>query len=174
MKANMEFSIFIFPGPVEASVERFWRMVWEYKLQTIVMLTQCTEAGKVQYNHHEISLVFTLCVLPRSNVFATGLRNYMTVSLWMRSYHGVPENVMSLIAFIRHLRKLHPVSQPQPLLVHCSAGVGRTGTLILLDIVMQQMKAEGCIGVHHWLRMMRMQRMKMVQSQVRYWGIPCY
>ena len=39
--------IFVFLGPVEASVERFWRMVWEYKLQTIVMLTQCTEAGKV-------------------------------------------------------------------------------------------------------------------------------
>ena len=34
-------------GPVEVSVERFWRMVWENQIATIVMLTQCTEAGKV-------------------------------------------------------------------------------------------------------------------------------
>ena len=80
--------------------------------------------------------------------------------------HGVPDNVMSLISFIHHIRKLHPVSRDSPLLVHCSAGVGRTGTLILLDIIMQQMKAEGAIGVLHWLKTLRMQRMKMVQSQV--------
>ena len=80
--------------------------------------------------------------------------------------HGVPDNVMSLIGFICHVRKVHPVSQQQPLLVHCSAGVGRTGTLILLDIIMQQMKAEGSISVLQCLRKMRMQRMNMVQSQV--------
>ena len=80
--------------------------------------------------------------------------------------HGVPDNVMSLIAFIRHVRKLHPISHQQPLLVHCSAGVGRTGTLILLDIIMQQIKREDCISVLHWLRTIRMQRMKMVQTQV--------
>ena len=80
--------------------------------------------------------------------------------------HGVPDNVMSLIAFIHHIRKLHPISHQQPLLVHCSAGVGRTGTLILLDIIMQQMKREASISVLHWLRNLRMQRMKMVQTQV--------
>ena len=85
--------------------------------------------------------------------------------------HGVPDNVMSLIAFIRHVRKLHPVSHQQPLLVHCSAGVGRTGTLIFLDIIMQQMKTEDTISVLHWLRNLRMQRMMMVQSQVREIGV---
>ena len=80
--------------------------------------------------------------------------------------HGVPDNVMSLISFIRHVRSLHPVSQEEPLLVHCSAGVGRTGTFILLDIIMQQIKAERCIGIYHTLSMMRMQRMKLVQTRV--------
>ena len=80
--------------------------------------------------------------------------------------HGVLDNVMSLIAFIHHVRKVHPVSHEQPLLIHCSADVGRTGTLILLDIVMQQMKAEGSLSVHQCLRRLRMQRMKMVQGQV--------
>ena len=36
-------------GPTEQSMERFWRMVWEYQLTTIVMLTRCVEDGKVSY-----------------------------------------------------------------------------------------------------------------------------
>ena len=74
---------------------------------------------------------------------------------------------MSVISFIRHLRKLYPVSLDQPLLVHCSAGVGRTGTFITLDMMMQQMKAEGTLSVHQCVRNLRTQRMKMVQTLVR-------
>ena len=80
--------------------------------------------------------------------------------------HGVPENVMSLIGFIRRVRKHHPASLDQPLLVHCSAGVGRTGTFVLLDMMMQQMKAVGTLSVHQCLRKLRAQRMNMVQTKV--------
>ena len=80
--------------------------------------------------------------------------------------HGVPDNVMSVISFIRHVRKLYPVSLDQPLLVHCSAGVGRTGTFITLDMMMQQMKAEGTLSVHQCVRNLRTQRMRMVQTLV--------
>ena len=58
------------------------------------------------------------------------------------------------------------MSLDQPLLVHCSAGVGRTGTFILLDHVMQQMKIEGTLSIYNILKGMRGQRMKMVQTQV--------
>ena len=58
------------------------------------------------------------------------------------------------------------MSQDQPLLVHCSAGVGRTGTFILLDRVMQQMKREGTLSIYNILKGMRGQRMKMVQTEV--------
>ena len=80
--------------------------------------------------------------------------------------HGVPDNVMSVISFIHHVRKLYPVSLDQPLLVHCSAGVGRTGTFITLDMMMQQMKAEGTLSIHQCVRNLRTQRMKMVQTLV--------
>ena len=73
---------------------------------------------------------------------------------------------MSLINFIRRVRKQHPASLDKPLLVHCSAGVGRSGTFILLDVMMQQMKEEGTFSVHQFLRTMRSQRMKMVQTLV--------
>ena len=81
--------------------------------------------------------------------------------------HGVPNNVMSVIRFIRHVRKLFPSSQDTPLLVHCSAGVGRTGTFITLDMMLQQMKAEATLSVCQCVRNLRTQRMKMVQTLVR-------
>ena len=80
--------------------------------------------------------------------------------------HGVPLNAMSLISFIHCVRREHPACLDQPLLVHCSAGVGRTGTFILLDIVMQQMKREGTLSVYYHLKNMRKQRMKLVQTKV--------
>ena len=88
--------------------------------------------------------------------------------------HGVPDNVMSVIRFIRHVRKLFPVSQDQPLLVHCSAGVGRTGTFITLDMMMQQMRAEDTLSVCQCVRNLRTQRMKMVQTLVNYTYIFIY
>ena len=87
--------------------------------------------------------------------------------------HGVPENVMSIINFIRSVRKQHPASLNQPLLVHCSAGVGRTGTFIFLDVMMQQMKEEGTISINQFIRRMRSQRMKMVQTLVSCWRLQC-
>ena len=80
--------------------------------------------------------------------------------------HEVPQNAMSVISFIRRVRREHPQSLDQPLLVHCSAGVGRTGTFILLDTVMQQMKNEGTLSIYNVLKNVRGQRMKMVQTKV--------
>ena len=80
--------------------------------------------------------------------------------------HGVPDNVMSIISFIRQVRKLFPVTLDQPLLVHCSAGVGRTGTFITLDMMMQQIEAEATLSVYQCVRNLRTQRMHMVQTLV--------
>ena len=80
--------------------------------------------------------------------------------------HGVPENAMSVISFIQRGRREHPHSLDQPLLVHCSAGVGRTGTFILLDTVMQQIKNEGTLSIYNVLKNVRAQCMKMVQTKV--------
>ena len=82
--------------------------------------------------------------------------------------HGVPRNAMSVISFIHRVRKEHPACLDLPLLVHCSAGVGRTGTFILLDSVMQQIKREGTLSVFNLLKNVRGQRMKMVQTKVSF------
>ena len=102
------------------------------------------------------------------HVTACGVRWWSTESDSVSPDHGVPDNVMSIISFIRHVRKLFPTSvdQPGPVLVHCSAGIGRSGTFITLDMMMQQMKDKSTLGVCRCVRYLRTQRMKMVQTRV--------
>ena len=82
--------------------------------------------------------------------------------------HGVPKFATSLIAFIRRVQKGHNKNDGYPLLVHCSAGVGRTGTFILLDSMLERMKKEDTVNVYGFLFNMRTKRTMMVQSQVSY------
>ena len=77
----------------------------------------------------------------------------------------MPKFATSLIAFIRRVRKSHKKDGP-PMLVHCSAGVGRTGTFILLDSMLERMKAEDTVNVYAFLRSMRAKRVFMVQTLV--------
>jgi len=80
--------------------------------------------------------------------------------------HGVPRYPTSLIAFIRRVQRGHNKDDGYPLLVHCSAGVGRTGTFILLDSMLERMKVEDTVNVYEFLRNMRAKRVFMVQTLV--------
>ena len=80
---------------------------------------------------------------------------------------------MSLVHFCRHVRTVHPISDEAPLLVHCSAGVGRTGTFMALDMAMREIQTDQTIDVHQCVRNLRSQRVQMVQGLVRHsrrWG----
>ena len=79
--------------------------------------------------------------------------------------HGCPQYATSLISFIRQVRKHYNKSGP-PLLVHCSAGVGRTGTFILLDSMLERLSHEDNINVYEFLKNMRSKRVFMVQTLV--------
>ena len=87
----------------------------------------------------------------------------------------MPKFATSLIAFIRRVQKGHNKDDGYPLLVHCSAGVGRTGTFILLDSMLERMKKEEAVNVYEFLFNMRAKRTMMVQSQVSHINIaPIY
>ena len=81
--------------------------------------------------------------------------------------HGVPQNGIILINFIKRVRAVHPYSDSHPLLVHCSAGVGRTGTFIVLDSMLERMKVEDTLNVYEFVKQLRTQRVQTVQTQVR-------
>ena len=85
--------------------------------------------------------------------------------------HGVPQNGVTLINFIKRVRTAHPFSDSRPLLVHCSAGVGRTGAFIVLDSMLQRMKVEENLNIYEFFKQLRAQRVLMVQTQVH--NHPC-
>ena len=82
--------------------------------------------------------------------------------------HGVPSNTSVMLNIIRRVRKLHPYSDPAPLLVHCSAGVGRTGTFIVLDSMLERMKTEESFDIFEFVQRCRQERVLTVQTLVKY------
>ncbi|KAH8277705.1 hypothetical protein KR018_003744, partial [Drosophila ironensis] len=81
--------------------------------------------------------------------------------------HGVPEDPLHLINFVKKVKAERRPSY-SPIVVHCSAGVGRTGTFIGLDLIMQRLKSESKINIFETVKKLRFQRMKMVQTQQQY------
>ena len=79
--------------------------------------------------------------------------------------HGVPEYATPILGFHRRVKSQHQPSKG-PILIHCSAGVGRTGTYITIDNVLDQIAAEGQVDISGTIVKARNQRMKLVQTKV--------
>jgi protein tyrosine phosphatase len=168
-------------------------MIWEYKIQHIVILTKCLEAGRrkcEQYWADNIGDVFetqdkkmeitTTSSMPfadfeirtfnAKNTTAPDEKPLALTQYHFTSWpdHGVPKFATSLISFIRRVQKAHNKEDGVPLLVHCSAGVGRTGTFMLLDSMLERIKAEKTVNVYEFLTGLRRRRVLMVQTLPQY------
>ncbi|XP_075784241.1 receptor-type tyrosine-protein phosphatase eta isoform X2 [Pelodiscus sinensis] len=175
-------------GPLPNTIEDFWRMIWEKNIYVIVMLTKCVEQGRTKceeywpvkgskyYGDITVTLISEF-VLPEWTIrdFTMEINN-ATESHTVRQFHftswpdhGVPETTDLLINF-RHLVKENMMRYPpeSPTLVHCSAGVGRTGTFIAIDRLIQQMELEHMIDVYGVVYDLRMHRPLMVQTEDQY------
>ena len=86
--------------------------------------------------------------------------------------HGVPHNPSSVVGFVCQIQRAHAQNEGVPLLVHCSAGVGRTGTFILLDAMLKRVRCEGSIDVYGFLKHIRTQRCMLVQTVVSLGAVP--
>ncbi len=87
----------------------------------------------------------------------------------MWNEHTVPTNTDQLINFIRLIRSEYRSKEDGIILVHCSAGVGRSGTFIALDRLLQQfdkLASDGCLDIYGTVLDMRKCRDKMVQTEV--------
>ncbi len=80
--------------------------------------------------------------------------------------HGVPSYPTPLLHFVRKISASNPVNSG-PMVIHCSAGVGRTGTFMTLHAQLRRIKAEGNVDIFGFVRAMRYQRVFMVQTEVR-------
>lgn len=87
--------------------------------------------------------------------------------------HGVPEDPRHFIDFVDEVRKARDGSV-EPLLVHCSAGIGRTGVLMMMETAACLIEANEPVYALDIVRTMRDQRAQLIQNAVRSFFLPAY
>ncbi|XP_038599888.1 receptor-type tyrosine-protein phosphatase epsilon isoform X2 [Tachyglossus aculeatus] len=175
-------------GPKQETVNDFWRMIWEQKSATVVMLTNLKERKEEKcfqywpdqgcwlYGNIRVSVedcvvlvdytIRKFCVQsPAESSKAPRLVTQLHFTSWPD--FGVPFTPIGMLKFLKKVKTLNP-AQAGPIVVHCSAGVGRTGTFIVIDSVIAMMQAERGIDVFDFVARIRRQRPQMVQTEMQY------
>ncbi|XP_049986661.1 receptor-type tyrosine-protein phosphatase H isoform X12 [Alexandromys fortis] len=176
-------------GPLPHTVGDFWRLVWEQKSHTVVMLTNCMESGRVKCEHYwpldaqpcthgqlqvtlmseEVKENWTVRDLQLFHMGEQQTHSVRQFHFLAWPDHGVPYSPDPLLDFQKVLREWVDQSMDGgPPIVHCSAGVGRTGTLIALDVLLRQLECEGLVGPFSFVKKMRESRPLMVQTEAQY------
>uniref|UniRef100_A0A8C6VWH1 protein-tyrosine-phosphatase n=1 Tax=Nothobranchius furzeri TaxID=105023 RepID=A0A8C6VWH1_NOTFU len=172
-------------GPMQETVRDFWRMVWQENSASIVMVTNLVEVGRVKcvrywpdetevYGDIKVTLIETeplaeyvirtFTVQKKGHHEIRELRQFHFTS-WPD--HGVPCYATGLLGFIRQVKFLNP-PDAGPIAVHCSAGAGRTGCFIAVDIMLDMAENEGVVDIFNCIRELRSQRVNMVQTEEQY------
>ncbi|KAK5892382.1 hypothetical protein CesoFtcFv8_012767 [Champsocephalus esox] len=173
-------------GPLPQTCTHFWQTVWEQQTHTIIMLTTLTERGRTKchqywphppevkdYGHmrvkchsEECNLAyvtrqFTLTHTQRGEERAVTHLQYVA---WPD--HGVPDDPSDFLLFISSVRERR--RGEEPLMVHCSAGIGRTGVLITMETALAQLDGGQPVFPLDIVKTVRDQRAMMVQTTCQF------
>uniref|UniRef100_A0A8B9LSP6 Receptor-type tyrosine-protein phosphatase F n=1 Tax=Astyanax mexicanus TaxID=7994 RepID=A0A8B9LSP6_ASTMX len=173
-------------GPLPETLSDFWRMVWEQRTSTIVMMTRLEEKSRVKcdqywpirgtetYGMIQVTMLDTVELATYSVRTFALYKNGSSEKREIRQFqfmawpdHGVPEYPTPILAFLRRVKACNP-PDAGPMVVHCSAGVGRTGCLIVIDAMLERMKHEKSVDIYGHVTCMRSQRNYMVQTEDQY------
>ncbi|XP_073907994.1 receptor-type tyrosine-protein phosphatase delta isoform X19 [Castor canadensis] len=173
-------------GSLPETFGDFWRMMWEQRSATVVMMTKLEERSRVKCDQYwpsrgtethglvQVTLLDTVelatyCV----RTFAL-YKNGSSEKREVRQFqftawpdHGVPEHPTPFLAFLRRVKTCNP-PDAGPMVVHCSAGVGRTGCFIVIDAMLERIKHEKTVDIYGHVTLMRAQRNYMVQTEDQY------
>uniref|UniRef100_A0A3Q1G0V9 Receptor-type tyrosine-protein phosphatase F n=1 Tax=Acanthochromis polyacanthus TaxID=80966 RepID=A0A3Q1G0V9_9TELE len=173
-------------GPLPETLSDFWRMVWEQRSSTIIMMTRLEEKSRVKcdqywpsrgtetYGMIQVTMLDTVELATYSVRTFALYKNGSSEKREVRQFqfmawpdHGVPEYPTPILAFLRRVKACNP-PDAGPMVVHCSAGVGRTGCFIVIDAMLERMKHEKSVDIYGHVTCMRAQRNYMVQTEDQY------
>ncbi|XP_008433998.1 receptor-type tyrosine-protein phosphatase delta isoform X27 [Poecilia reticulata] len=173
-------------GALPETFGEFWRMIWEQRSAIVVMMTKLEERSRVKCDQYwptrgtetygliQITLLDTVelatyCVRTFA-LFKNGSSEKREVRQFQFTAwpdHGVPEHPTPFLAFLRRVKACNP-PDAGPMVVHCSAGVGRTGCFIVIDAMLERIKHEKTVDIYGHVTLMRAQRNYMVQTEDQY------
>ncbi|KAM9717783.1 receptor-type tyrosine-protein phosphatase delta isoform 12-T12 [Menidia menidia] len=173
-------------GSLPETFGEFWRMIWEQRSAIVVMMTKLEERSRVKCDQYwptrgtetygliQVTLLDTVelatyCVRTFA-LFKNGSNEKREVRQFQFTAwpdHGVPEHPTPFLAFLRRVKACNP-PDAGPMVVHCSAGVGRTGCFIVIDAMLERIKHEKTVDIYGHVTLMRAQRNYMVQTEDQY------
>ncbi|XP_041640624.1 protein tyrosine phosphatase receptor type Db isoform X12 [Cheilinus undulatus] len=173
-------------GSLPETFGDFWRMVWEQHTANIIMMTKLEEKSRVKCDQYwptrgtetygliQVTLLDTVELATYSvrtfALYKSGSNEKREVRHFQFTAwpdHGVPEHPTPFLAFLRRVKACNP-PDAGPMIVHCSAGVGRTGCFIVIDAMTERIKHEKTIDIYGHVTLMRSQRNYMVQTEDQY------
>nr|XP_034969971.1 tyrosine-protein phosphatase non-receptor type 13 isoform X9 [Zootoca vivipara] len=178
-------------GPLPTTVADFWQMAWEQNCTLVAMMTQEVEGEKVKCQRYwpdvlgkttmisdklRLALVrlqqlkgFVIRVMELEDIQTGELRRIFHLNFTAWPDHDTPSQPDDLLTFISYMRHIH---KSGPIITHCSAGIGRSGTLICIDVVLGLISQDLEFDISDVVRTMRLQRHGMVQTEDQY--VFCY
>ncbi|XP_034948424.1 receptor-type tyrosine-protein phosphatase F isoform X3 [Chelonus insularis] len=172
-------------GPKEETTYDFWRMIDQYDVKIIVMLTQLVEKNKEKC-HQYFPTIRETFTYENFSIRCSSELDYRTftqrtlilqkndekrniIHLHFKDWpdHDVPEDYDPMINFCQTVRRNAAINRGL-IVIHCSAGIGRTGTLIAIDILLQHIKENRKLDVFGTVYRLRHHRINMVQRETQY------
>ncbi|XP_031727733.1 receptor-type tyrosine-protein phosphatase delta-like isoform X22 [Anarrhichthys ocellatus] len=173
-------------GSLPETFGEFWRMVWEQHTANIIMMTKLEEKSRVKCDQYwptrgtetygliQVTLLDTVELATYSvrtfALYKSGSNEKREVRHFQFTAwpdHGVPEHPTPFLAFLRRVKACNP-PDAGPMVVHCSAGVGRTGCFIVIEAMAERIKHEKTLDIYGHVTLMRSQRNYMVQTEDQY------
>uniref|UniRef100_A0A8C5R4Q3 protein-tyrosine-phosphatase n=1 Tax=Leptobrachium leishanense TaxID=445787 RepID=A0A8C5R4Q3_9ANUR len=172
-------------GPTVNTVDDFWKMVWQQRSPIIVMITnieevneKCTEYWPekeavydgiqvtVSHIRQEDAYVLRLITMKSENEERT-LKHF-----WYTSWpdQKTPDQAPPLLKLVQDVEEVIQCTEHNdgPIVVHCSAGIGRTGCFIATSILCKQLKSEGTVDILRTTCQLRLDRGGMIQTSEQY------